>query len=217
MVKIERTPAVPKSLEGKTSGSYDTWEVRALLKSDSRNKCYLCERKPPHTPEIEHLRPHENGKYPALKYAWSNLFYSCRHCNLVKKAERYAVDVLDCCEDEPESVIHQSIKNQHVCVTPIVDTNVAKNTAQLVEDCFEKNNTPARLDECQEMFNALMQVMTVLYKKLLAYRKAPTEALLAELAGMLDREYEFAGFTRTYVRDHLKRYPDLEPFVKLET
>lgn len=215
MVKIERTPDVPKSLQGKTSGSYDDWDVRAQLKSDSRNKCYLCERKPPHSPEIEHLRPHENGKYPELKYSWKNLFYSCRHCNLVKKAPRYAVDVLDCCEEEPEAIIHHSIKNRHVCITPIVDTNVAKNTAQLVEDCFEKINTPARLDECQEMFNALMGVMTLLNKKLLVYKKEPSETLLGELAGMLSREHEFAGFTRTYVRDHLEKYPDLAPYVQL--
>lgn len=219
MVKIERTPVAPKSLEeerAKKNGTYDTWEVRALLKSDSRNKCYLCERKPPHSPEIEHLRPHQNGKYPDLKFAWNNLFYSCRHCNLMKKANRYATDVLDCCEEDPEAVIHHSIRDRHVRITPIANTNAAKNTAQLVEDCFEKDNTPARLDECQEMFNALMQVMTLLNKKLRVYRKEPSEEILGELAGMLSRDYEFSGFTRTYVRDHLGKFPDLEPYVKLD-
>ncbi len=219
MVKIERTPDAPKTLEeekAKKSGTYDTFEVRALLKADSRNKCYLCERKPPHSPEIEHLRPHSNGKDRDLMFDWNNLFYSCRHCNLVKKAGRYSVDVLDCCTEDPEAIIHQGIENRHVCVKPIGNTKVAENTAQLVYDCFEKDNTPARKDECQEMFNSLIEVMTLLNKKLLAYKKNPTEELLGELAGMLSREYKFAGFTRTYVRDHLSKYPSLEPYVKLD-
>ncbi len=219
MVKIERTPEAPASLATETakkSGTYDTFEVRALLKSDFHNKCYLCERQPPHSPEIEHLRPHQNGKNRDLMFDWNNLFYSCRHCNSIKKRDRYASDVLDCCAVDPEKYIHQRIKDRHVCVEPIDGSYIAENTAQLVQDCYEYRNTPARLDESQEMFNALMDVMIAFNKALLSYRKQPSEENQSEVVGMLSREYKFAGFTRTYVRDHLDKYPALEPYVKLD-
>lgn len=218
MVKIERNPVAPADLaieKAKSSGTYDTVAVRGQLRADSHNKCYLCERKPPHSPDIEHLRPHKKGKYRDLMFDWNNLFYSCHHCNLVKNRERYEQNVLDCCRVDPETVIHQSIVGSKVKVTPIVSTVVAENTAQLVEDCFELRNTSARIFNCQDLFAALQDTMIGFYKKLKEHKNQPTEETLRELRGMLSREYQFAGFTRTYVRDHLDKYPDLASYVEL--
>ena len=131
----------------------------------------------------------------------------------IKKRNRYASDILDCCAVDPEKYINQRIKDKHVCVEPIGGSYIAENTAQLIQDCFEYRNTPARSDESQEMFNTLTEVMTAFNKSLHTYRKQPSEENLSVVVGMLSREYMFAGFTRTYVRDHLDKYPDLAQYV----
>jgi len=68
----------------KTSGSYEKEDVVAQLKKDFHNKCYICEIDKLQDPQVEHLRPHKNGKYKDKKFDWNNLFWSCGHCNNVK-------------------------------------------------------------------------------------------------------------------------------------
>lgn len=59
--------------------------------------------------------------------------------------------------------------------------------------------------------------MNLLCKHLDKLEAGTSKRSIAVLRGMLNRKYKFAGFTRTYVRDHLDKYPDLAPYVELET
>lgn len=100
MVKVERTFPAPASLEReaqKKNGSYDKADVIEQLRKDFHDKCYICEMKNLQDPQVEHLLPHKKGKYPERKFDWSNLFWSCGHCNGVKNKEKYDEGILDCC------------------------------------------------------------------------------------------------------------------------
>ena len=77
MVKVERSFPAPDSLEEevkKLTGRYDKPDVIERLKRDFHNKCYICEMKELQDPNVEHLLPHKNGKYPERKFDWENLF-----------------------------------------------------------------------------------------------------------------------------------------------
>lgn len=117
MVKVERTPTPPPSLaieKEKARGSYSKPDVHQQLKQDFNDKCYLCEIDELQSVEVEHLCPHREDK--ELKFAWDNLFYSCRHCNSVKKKNKYNGTILDCCKTDPETVLEQLLVEGHVLV-----------------------------------------------------------------------------------------------------
>lgn len=216
MVKVERTPTPPPSLaieKEKASGSYSEPDVHQQLKQDFNEKCYLCEIDELQSVEVEHLCPHGGDK--ELMFAWDNLFYSCRHCNSVKNQRKYDGVILDCCKTDPETLLDQQLIEGEVQVKPLVETQEARLTAALLTECFEKKNTGARITECDTRVKALSRTMNTLYKTLREYRENPSDNSLRRLRGMLSRTYKFAGFTRTYVRNHLEDYPELADYVRL--
>ncbi|MDE6516448.1 MAG: HNH endonuclease, partial [Acetatifactor sp.] len=78
MVKIERSYPAPKSLAEearKTNGRYDSQDVIDQLKKDFHNKCYICEIKELQDPNVEHLLPDKNGRYPERKVDWEKRFW----------------------------------------------------------------------------------------------------------------------------------------------
>lgn len=215
MVKIERTPTPPASLaieKAKVSGKYNLDDVVTQLHKDFHGKCYLCGQDELQSIEVEHLIPHHGDV--ELKFDWTNLFYSCAHCNSVKNQTQYESNILDCCTTDPETMIHHELVNGHVVVTPLIGTPDAQNTANLVQDCFELRNRPIRSIESQNKVTALMGTMNLLCKYLEKLENGTSKRALPVLRGMLSRQYKFAGFTRTYVRDNLDKYPDLAQYVK---
>lgn len=216
MVKIERTPVAPASLateKTKKSGSYREEDVTAQLKQDFHGKCYLCEIDQLQSVEVEHLKAHHNGADRDRMFDWNNLFYSCGHCNGVKNRAEYEETILDCCQVDPEEYLMQQLVDGHVQVKALKPEG--EKTAQLITECFERANTGIRVIECQTRVDALQKTMNALFRSLDSYRKRPTPRRLRALQRMLSRSYKFAGFTRTYVREHLKDYPQLEEFVSL--
>lgn len=144
MIKIERSSEVPKSLEEKRR--YDGDDVVMRLKHDFHDKCYICGIKPVHDPEIEHLLPHKNGRFPERKFNWQNLFWSCGHCNSVKNQAKYDEYVLDCCKRDPEM-----LKGDSVFVNAKDDSDIeAIVTADLVNEVFNKRNTGMRIHNCSK-------------------------------------------------------------------
>lgn len=209
MVKIERSPA-PAAL----GTDYRAPGVVSQLAKDFYEKCYLCEIKPLQDIHVEHLHPH-GGKDQMRKLDWNNMFLSCPHCNLVKKRKEYCDMILDCCETDPEKALNQQLKDGHVLVEPLNDAPETVKTAQLLTECFELKNTDYRVIACQTRVNELSLTMDTLYKTLQEYRENPSGNSLRRLRGMLSRTYKFAGFTRTYVRNHLGDYPELADYVGL--
>lgn len=216
MVKVERTQQAPASLaieKQKVSGKYNLPDVVNLLYHDFNGKCYICEIDKLQSSEVEHLKPHHNGQFRDRKFDWNNLFLICPHCNSVKNQDKYNDLIIDCCQKDPEQVLVQELIEGHVHVSLLIESPEAEATAKLIEECFEYTNTAIRTKECEVRIEALQTVMTVLCKQLAMYRKNKTPRTEKTLRGMLDRKYKFAGFTRTYVRNHLDCYPELKQYV----
>ncbi|MDR2763808.1 MAG: HNH endonuclease [Tannerella sp.] len=106
-------------------------------------KCYLCEDEVS-DPVVEHFIPHEGD--PDKKYDWNNLYYACHRCNGIKGT---TTDMLDCCDSATD--VFQAIK----CLCPSVpDDSIVveaqnrnektKNTADLLDKCYNEDNTGIR-------------------------------------------------------------------------
>lgn len=221
MVKIERSYPAPGSLaEGalKHSGRYDRQDVIERLKKDFHDKCYICEMKGLQDPNVEHLLPHKNGKYPERKYDWNNLFWSCGRCNGIKENGRYDEGILDCCKYDPEKILSFELNGDKVYVA-VLDTNndLQKRTAMLVEEAFSLKNTGMRSNTGDVKLKMLQQEMNVLYKQLEKMRACPdSKVVIRTVRSMLRRESAFAAFKRCYVRRHAAEYPQLQQYVALD-
>lgn len=218
MVKIERslTPPLSLSVESqKSNGSYSERDVVRQLKEDSHDKCYICELKYLSDPEVEHLKPHYNRKRKELVFDWNNLFYSCRHCNLVKTASKYDDKILDCCAVDPEEVMDHVFLDGHVEIHSKSQDEMVQMTADLIQTCFELRNTGIREAACQYRIKELAETMSILYKILKKHKDNPeAQRYQRSLNEMLNRSSQFAAFKRGYVRKHLGDYPDLENMVR---
>lgn len=217
MVKIERTQTPPASLKTeaqKAYGSYSETDVVKQLREDSHDKCYICELQHLSDPEVEHLKPHYNRKRKELVFDWNNLFYSCRHCNLIKSASKYDDKILDCCAVDPEIVMDHIFQNGHVEIHSNSEDEAVKMTADLIQTCFELRNTGIREAACQHRVDELAETMSILFKTLKKYKDHPeAQRYKRSLNNMLSRSSQFAAFKRSYVRRHLGDYPELENMV----
>ena len=148
MIKVKRSYPAPESLAEeakKSSGKYDKPDVIKRLKKDFYEKCYICGMDNLQDPQIEHLFPHENGKYPERKFDWDNLFWSCGHCNSVKNQLKYASGILNCCIDDPEQeMIFLLSDNKVSVVAKNVENQKAVLASMLVEEVFSLQNTGMR-------------------------------------------------------------------------
>lgn len=219
MVKIERTPTAPASLaveSEKTQGSYRKPDVIEQLKKDFHGKCYICELDDLTDIQVEHLLPHHNRSIKERVFDWNNLFYSCPHCNNIKKEAKYDEKILDCCVEDPEEYLYHCFSAKAVTITPADGITDEKSimTADLIQNCFEKRNTGIRVVECDARFSRLADTMTKLYDTLGNYKQnTSSKKYYYALRAMLKREYKFAAFTRHYVRTHLQDYPELSDLV----
>lgn len=220
MVKVERSFPAPDSLAEearKADGKYDKPDVIERLKKDFHNKCYICEMKELQDPNVEHLLPHKNGKYPERKFDWENLFWSCSHCNGVKNNGKYDNGILDCCKDDPKKVLSFSLENDDVTITILnADNELQKRTAQLVTEVFSLKNTGMRIYRSDQRLKLLQKEMNVLYKQLEKLHKKPeSKVIMRMIESLLMRESAFAAFKRCYVREHANEYPELQKYVKM--
>ena len=218
MVKIERTPTPPASLaeQSKKNGSYREPDVIEQLKKDFHGKCYICEMGDLTDIQVEHLLPHHNRRIMERVFDWNNLFYSCPHCNNIKKEPKYDEKILDCCAEDPEKYLYHCYSAQAVTIIPAdgIDDEKSIMTAELIQNCFELRNTGIRIVGCDARFSRLADTMNKLYATLSNYKRdTSSKKYYYALRAMLKREYKFAAFTRHYVRTHLRDYPELSDLV----
>ncbi len=219
MVRITKSCPAPESLRleaQKKHGSYSKPDVVARLKEDFHDKCYICEMKGLQDPQIEHLLPHENGRYADRKFDWENLFWACGHCNRVKNRGKYKEGILNCCQRDPEEAMTFYLKKEDIEVRPRkTDDREAVLTSELIEDVFNLKNTGMRVAGSAVRVRLLQEEMNVLYTKLEAYRRNPESKLLLKmLRVLLRRDSAFAGFKRCYVREHAEQYPALQEYLE---
>ena len=124
MIKIERTPTAPPSLaveSKKACGSYREPDVIEQLKKDFHGKCYICELDDLTDIQVEHLLPHHNRRIKERVFDWNNLFYSCPHCNNIKKESKYDEKILDCCVEDPEKYT-----GRYISIGPVTTKTAGK-------------------------------------------------------------------------------------------
>lgn len=218
MVKIERSFPAPESLaieSQKASGSYAKKDVVDRLKEDFHNKCYICEIDNLQDPEVEHLLPQKNGRYPERKFDWNNLFWSCGHCNKVKMQAKYDEGIIDCCKTDPEKVLSFCLANGEIQVKAIDVKNMqAVLTAGLITEVFTIENTAMRVYKSDMRFQELNREMNKLYDSLEEFSENPdSKVALRKLQALLRRKSRFAAFKRNYIRDHLRKYPELVKYI----
>lgn len=220
MVKIERSFPAPSSLvieAKKKNGSYEKPDVVERLKEDFHDKCYICGLKNLQDPQVEHLLPHKNGKYPERKFDWNNLFWVCGHCNGVKNQNKYDVGILDCCKTDPEQSILFRLKADNIELkrsSPQEDLT-ADRTIELIWEVFNLQNTGMRIYKSDMRLKGLQKEMNLLFDNLEGLKENPdSKLILRKLKVLLKRESAFAAFKRCYVREHLKEYPQLEKYIE---
>ena len=217
MIFVKRSEGAPKALaEGKSEDRYRSGEVVARLVADFYGKCYICETKPVTDPEVEHLHPHKGGAFLERKYDWENLFYSCRHCNMVKARSVYDEGIIDCCKRDPEDALEQCLEGDAVLVGVKDPADAeAVRTAQLIEEVFNSDRTELRSQASAARMDLLQTRMNALYSKLGEYHANPNDPFAKRsIVALLSREEAFAGFTRQYVRSRIKDYPELEGYLE---
>lgn len=211
MVKIERSSPAPKSLaieKRKNNGSYNKIDVVKRLINDFHNKCYICELDELQDPEVEHLKPHFNGRYIDRKFDWNNLFWSCGHCNGVKNKRKYEGHIIDCCKIDPEQSIYFRLHNGNIDITAINKEDYdAQLTAELIMEVFNITNSGMRVYKSYIRFEELNKEMNKLYNTLNELMEKPDSAFaLKKLCALIRKESRFAAFKRCYIRENETQY-----------
>ena len=211
MVKVERSFPAPESLaieKERANGSYSQPDVTERLAKDFNDKCYICELNKLQDPQIEHLKPHFNGKYADRKFDWNNLFWSCGHCNGVKNQRKYDEHIIDCCTSDPEKRIYFRLHDGNTDVTAInPDDYDAKMTAELVAEVFNITNSGMRVYKSDFRFKELNKEMNKLYDTLDELSQNPVSPFARKkLQALIRKESRFAAFKRCYIRENEKQY-----------
>ncbi len=185
------------------------------LREDFHNKCYICELKNLQDPEVEHLLPHKNGRYPERMFDWNNLFWACGHCNKVKNQAKYEEGIIDCCRQDPEELISFRFQKADVIAeAKNPEDSKAVLTATLVREVFHLKNTAMRDYKRELRFRELNKEMNILYDNLEEMKQKPeSKAVMRKLKALLRRESGFAAFKRNYVRENAERFPELLQYI----
>ena len=220
MIKVDRTFPAPKSLETeakKKNGSYTEIDVVDQLLRDFHKKCYICEINDLQDPQVEHLLPHKNGKYPERKFDWNNLFLSCGHCNSVKNQKKYDEGIIDCCKVEPEKLLTFKINENAVEIEKKEETEdkTLDRTIELLQEVYGIDNTGMREYKSDMRFKGVLRQMNLLYDNLEQLKENPNSKIVQrKLKVLLRRESAFAAFKRYYIEEHKDIYPELQEYLE---
>lgn len=165
-------------------------------------------------PNVEHLLPYKNGKYPERKFDWENLFWSCGHCNGIKNSGKYDAGIIDCCRQDPEQYLTFQLRDDRVVISVKQKDELYKRTATLITETFTLQNTGMRTYSSNERLRLLQKEMDVLYKQLEKLHNRPDSKItMRTICNLLKCESAFAAFKRCYVREHADQYPQLQKYL----
>lgn len=203
MIRIYKHPDAPKSLTKQTSWSEE--DVIIQLKSDQHGKCYLCERTMVTDFQVEHYMSRTN--YPALKFAWKNLFWGCSYCN-GKKSDSYD-NILDPTKENIEDLIEHTFDfpNSKVVFKSTSTPTAApvESTIELLGKIFNGSGKIRKIRE-QQFYDYAKSRITSFQNVVLAWLDSPTEEIKNVILEQLSIESEFLGFKYWIIRSNKRLF-----------
>ncbi len=210
MIYIEKSQPAPQCLETekvKAEGDYKCSDVLDRIKTDFKNKCYICEYREPESINVEHFIPHQGNK--DLKFDWNNLFWSCSHCNNTK-SNKY-IGILNCTieDDNVDTDIKYLINPfpfEQVKIEILVDNTRNRTTKDLLLDVYN-GTTKLKTIEAANLRNKLLGEISDFQQHLFEYFKDTnsgddTEYFLIKIKQHLNRASNFTAFKRWIIRDN---------------
>lgn len=160
MIYLPKSQPPPECLETeklKITGSYKCRDVISRLKTDFKNKCYICEEKEISSINVEHFRPHLGNR--DLMFDWNNLFFVCSHCNNTKLA-RFD-NILDCTKNKDVETkikyefLNSAFPKEQVIITSLEPTsNQNLQTVELLRLVY-CGETAIKIDESANIRNKI--------------------------------------------------------------
>lgn len=201
----------PKCLEfekTKASGDYKCGDVLHRLRSDFKNKCYICEVSKPLSINVEHFRPHE--KNIDLKFSWKNLFWSCAHCNNIKSNN--FKNILDCTDAADQIEFKMKyyfvpMPLESVYIHALDQSESTQSTSKLIEAVFN-GTTELKCMESENLTNSLMIDIRNFQQLIIDYYDDAyidnREYFLIKIKSHLSINSSFTSFKRCIIRANNK-------------
>lgn len=219
MVFFEKSQPAPDCLaveEAKANGDYKCADVLDRIKSDFKNKCYICEYKEPISINVEHFRPHKGSEN--LKFDWNNLFWSCSHCNNIKLDN--FTNILNCTDsthfvDKKIRYYMSPFPCEKVVIEALEQTPEVLETKELL-DAVYNGTTKLKTIESANLRNQLLEEIKEFQKWLCEYYRANTQDVKdfseLKIIDHLSRGANFSAFKRWIILDNQMRKDDFEKF-----
>lgn len=221
MIYVQKSEPVPACLEiekEKKNGDYKCGDVLTRIRTDFRNKCYLCENKAPTSINVEHFQSHRGNK--DLMFDWYNLFFSCAHCNNIKLA-LYDY-ILNCtnANDRVDEWIHYEMKpfpHEKVKLKVLQDDERVKNTVELLHKIYN-GHTVLKTIEAGNIRQKILEEIRYFQGWLVKYYREGLEAsdrenIKREIKLCLSPYAPFTAFKKWIIRDNEVLHQDFSEFI----
>jgi hypothetical protein len=185
------------------STDYRAKDVVAVLRKMFYGKCYLCEDEVA-DPVVEHFIPYKNDS--VKKYDWNNLYYACHRCNGIKGT---TTDILDCCDSTTDvfqaiKCLCPSVPDENIVVEAQRDDAKTKNTANLLDKCYNEDNTGIRSISRELLHERLFEYYCkfIVHRRILKNRdslEAEKENAKEHLTKMQEISYPFSVFWKWHI------------------
>lgn len=217
MIYLPKSQPAPDCLvqeQGKASGDYKCGCVLEQLKSDFKNKCYICGSTAPTCINVEHFIPHQGDQ--TLKFAWPNLFLACWHCNNTKR-DKYS-PLLNCTEWTDAALLAEKLRyicdpfpDREVQIETTSDDAKILNTQQLLLAVFNGTTTLKKL-EAGNLRGQLLREIEDYQGRLIDYYEAhddhEKQHCLRKIKSHLNAASAFTAFKRQIVKDNPRMFKD---------
>jgi uncharacterized protein (TIGR02646 family) len=210
MLYFEKSQPAPDCLtieKQKANGDYKCGCVLERLKTDFKNKCYICEVKAVHNIEVEHFKSHRGNK--ELEFDWSNLFFSCRHCNNIKGTK--FDNILNCTDlnDAVENKLNYDFKpfpREKVNITVNSNDDKTLKTQTLLLAVFNGTTTLKEM-ESDNIRDSLLKEIKDFQEWLIDYFNDTNDddekaRCLTKIKQHLNRASAFTSFKRQIIKDN---------------
>lgn len=210
MIRIRKHCEAPASLAKQTSWTEE--DVIGQLKADQYGKCYLCERIQVTDFQVEHHRSRTN--FPALKFEWTNLLWSCGYCN-GKKSSSFD-NMLNPIDENIEDLVHQSFDfpNAKAIFSNTGDKSEQVNaTITFLDRIFNGTNKIRTIRE-QHFYDFAISRITSFQEKAISWLQTKSNETESAIIEELSIESEFLGFKYWIIKSNESLHQTFGKYIK---